>query len=96
MTAIRFAASTVLGLIAATSAFAAEPEVAAVPATVATTVATTTATAATPAAKPRKTRYCVRSEAMTGSRLTRMDCNTRGTWIAMGVDIDAMIANTRR
>ncbi len=95
MTAIRFAASTVLGLIAATSAFAAEPEVAA-PATATVAAGTAATTTVTPAAKPRKVRYCIRSEAVTGSRLPRIDCNTRGNWKAMGVDIDTMIANSRR
>lgn len=95
MTAIRFAASTVLGLIAATTAFAAEPEVAA-PATATVAAGTAATTVAAPAPKARKTRYCIRSEAVTGSRLPRLDCNTRGTWKAMGVDIDTMIANTRR
>ncbi len=99
MTAIRFATSTVLGLLAATSAFAAEPDNASIPAPVAATAATTTSIAAAPAAqaaRTRNTRYCIRSEAVTGSRLRRMDCRTRGTWNAMGVDVDAMLAASGR
>ncbi|WP_294324056.1 hypothetical protein, partial [uncultured Sphingomonas sp.] len=83
MTAIRFAASIVLGLVATTSAFAAEPNAA--PAPVATSVAGASAvTAVTLAAGPAATaykaspnaRYCFKTEA-TGSRILTKVCKTR-------------------
>lgn len=93
MTTIRLAASLVLGLVVATPAIAAEPE------TVATTTAAATATgkaATTPSnAASSKTRYCVQLD-VTGTRINRHRCETRRDWQAMGVDIDAMIANSRR
>ena len=102
MTAIRFAASIVLGLVATTSAFAAEPEAAPVaaptPAVTAAAVSalplTVTLTAG-PAAVAYKAapnaRYCFRTE-RTGSRVAPRICKTRKDWTAMGVDLDAALA----
>ncbi len=98
MTAIRFAASIVLGLVATTSAFAAEPNAA--PAPVATSVAGASAvTAVTLAAGPAalafkaspNARYCFRTET-TGSRILTKICKTRGEWEARGVDLDRALA----
>ncbi len=98
MTAIRFAASIVLGLVATTSAFAAEPNAA--PAPVATSVAGASAvTAVTLAAGPAalafkaslNARYCFRTET-TGSRIQTNICKTRGEWEARGVDLDRALA----
>ncbi len=98
MTAIRFAASIVLGLVATTSAFAAEPNAA--PAPVATSVAGASAvTAVTLAAGPAalafkaspNARYCFRTET-TGSRIQTKMCKTRGEWEARGVDLDRALA----
>jgi len=98
MTAIRFAASIVLGLVATTSAFAAEPNAA--PAPVATSVAGASAvTAVTLAAGPAalaykaspNARYCFRTET-TGSRILTKVCKTRGEWEARGVDLDRALA----
>ena len=104
MTAIRFATSIVLSLVATTSAFAAEPE-AAPSATAAATVTTTAVTnvaggtVTVRAGKEalaykgaRKARYCVRAESVTGSRISRTQCNSRANWEAMGVDLDAALA----
>ncbi len=93
MTTIRLVASLALGLVVATPAIAAEPE----------TVVTTTAAAATvgkaatgPSIVPSsKIRYCIKLD-MTGTRINRHRCETRRNWQAMGVDIDAMLANGRR
>ena len=99
MTAIRFAASIVLGLVATTSAFAAEPNAAPTP--VATSVAgagavaTSITLAAGPAAVAFKAspnaRYCFRTET-TGSRILTKVCKTRGEWEARGVDLDRALA----
>ncbi|KQM62351.1 MULTISPECIES: hypothetical protein [unclassified Sphingomonas] len=99
MTAIRFAASIVLGFVATTSAFAAEPSAAPTP--VATSVAgssalaTTVTLAAGPAAASYKAspnaRYCFRTET-TGSRILTKLCKTRGEWEARGVDLDRALA----
>ncbi len=98
MTAIRFAASIVLGLVATTSAFAAEPNAA--PAPVATSVAGASAvTAVTLAAGPAavafkaspNARYCFRTET-TGSRILTKMCKTRSDWEARGVDLDRALA----
>ncbi len=101
MTAIRFAASIVLGLVATTSAFAAEPNAA--PAPVATSVAgasaVTAVTAVTLAAGPAalafkaspNARYCFRTET-TGSRIQTKMCKTRGEWEARGVDLNRALA----
>ncbi len=98
MTAIRFAASIVLGLVATTSAFAAEPNAA--PAPVATSVAGASAvTAVTLAAGPAavaykaapNARYCFKTET-TGSRILTKQCKTRGEWEARGVDLDRALA----
>lgn len=98
MTAIRFAASIVLGLVATTSAFAAEPNAA--PAPVATSAAgmsalSTITLAAGPSAVAFKAspnaRYCFRTET-TGSRILTKMCKTRGEWEARGVDLDRALA----
>ncbi|MGN5375379.1 hypothetical protein [Sphingomonas hankookensis] len=101
MTTIRFATSIVLGLIATTSAFAAEPDAAPTPAPspVATASAAalplTVTLAAGPAAVAYKAapnaRYCFRTE-ITGSFIPRTTCKTRGEWQAAGVDLDAALA----
>lgn len=66
-----------IGLVAAGPAFAdpREPKAEARP--------TADATAA-PAAKP--TRYCIMTEAPTGSRIDRQVCQTREAWLRDGVD----------
>lgn len=100
MTAIRFATSIVLGLVASASAFAAEPEVA--PAAAPSPVAAGAAASSLPvtlAAGPvavaykasPKARYCFRTE-RTGSRLLTRVCKTRSDWEAMGVNLDAALA----
>ena len=98
MTAIRFAASIVLGLVATTSAFAAEPNAAPTP--VATSVAgasavSTITLAAGPAAVAFKAspnaRYCFRTETP-GSLLHTKVCKTRSDWEARGVDLDRALA----
>ncbi|KQN83922.1 hypothetical protein ASE90_08445 [Sphingomonas sp. Leaf67] len=102
MTAIRFATSIILGLVASTSAFAAEPEAApaAAPSPVVSSAAMsalplTVTLAAGPAAVGYKAapnaRYCFRTE-RTGSRITPRVCKTRKDWTAMGVDLDAALA----
>ncbi len=102
MTAIRFATSIVLGLVASTSAYAAEPEAAptAVPSPVVTSAAAsvlplTVTLAAGPAAVGYKAapnaRYCFRTERV-GSRIAPRICKTRKDWTAMGVDLDAALA----
>ncbi|KQM81865.1 hypothetical protein ASE67_16850 [Sphingomonas sp. Leaf23] len=101
MTAIRFAASIVLGLVATTSAFAAEPNAAPTPTPVAV-VGTTAAAlpiaitlAAGPAAVAYKAspnaRYCFKTET-TGSRILTRVCKTRSDWEARGVDLDRALA----
>jgi len=35
-----------------------------------------------------ETRYCMRIEALTGSRIERVKCWTREQWWAQGVDVD--------
>lgn len=103
MTAIRFATSIVLGLVATASAFAAEP-VAAPSAATTTNAATTAVTSVTGgtvtvrAGKEalaykgaRNARYCFRAET-TGSRINRTQCNSRANWEAMGVDLDAALS----
>ncbi|PXA94107.1 hypothetical protein DMC47_21220 [Nostoc sp. 3335mG] len=103
MIAIRFAASTLLGLVAATSAFAAEP--AAAPAAAAAVTSTKVATnvglpvtvtlAAGPAALAYKAspnaRYCFRTS-FTGSHIAPRFCKTRAEWEARGVDLDKALA----
>jgi hypothetical protein len=101
MNAIRFTTSIVLGLVATTSAFAAEPNAAPTPApspVVAASAAAlplTVTLAAGPAAVAYKAspnaRYCFRSE-VTGSRILKTSCKTRGEWEATGVDLDAALA----
>lgn len=100
MTAIRFATSIVLGLVATTSAFAAEPNAAPAPtpspvAVAAASLPLTVTLAAGPAAVAYKTspksRYCFRTET-TGSRLQTRVCKTRADWEAAGVDLDAALA----
>ncbi len=101
MTAIRFATSIVLGLVATTSAFAAEPtrETAAAPAPVVATAASGIPLAVTLAAGPAaaaykaspNARYCFQTE-RTGSRILAKVCKTRSAWQAIGVDLDAALA----
>ncbi|MDJ0275361.1 hypothetical protein QLH51_00885 [Sphingomonas sp. 2R-10] len=102
MTAIRFATSIVLGLVATTSAFAAEPNNAPTPAPTPVAAAAsasmlplTVTLAAGPAAvaykASRNARYCFRTE-VTGSRIRRDVCKTRSDWEAAGVDLDAALA----
>ena len=45
------------------------------------------AAAQAPAASPNA-RYCMRVEAITGSRLESVECWTREEWAAQGVDVD--------
>ncbi len=102
MTAIRLATSIILGLVASTSAFAAEPEAA--PAAAPSPVVSSAAMSALPlivtlAAGPAavgykaapNARYCFRTE-RTGSRITPRVCKTRKDWTALGVDLDAALA----
>ncbi len=100
MTAIRFATSIVLSLVATTSAFAAEPNAApiATPSPIAATAASSSVItlAAGPAAvaykASPKARYCFRTERVTGSMFTRQLCKTRAEWQAAGVDLNAALA----
>jgi hypothetical protein len=81
MNTIRLAASIVLGLVASTSAFAAEPDVAvSAPIPVATTAAAPVPT--------RKVLYSFKSE-QAGSRINRFRCETRKTWQALGLNIES-------
>ncbi len=102
MTAIRFAISIVLGLVATTSAFAAEPNAAPAPApspvaTAASALPLTITLAAGPAATAAahnaspNARYCFRTE-QTGTRIRPKVCKTRANWVAAGVDLDAALA----
>lgn len=104
MTAIRTAASIVLGLVATTSAFAAEPNAAPASAAVATVARTNVApsrlpvtitVAAGPAALAYKAapnaRYCFRTT-YTGSHIAPRFCKTRAEWQTAGVDLDAALA----
>ncbi|WP_230772261.1 hypothetical protein [Sphingomonas sp. Leaf4] len=96
MTAIRVAASTVLALVAAASAHAAEPNAAPAPAPVAASSAALVVTlAAGPAALAHqaspKARYCFQVERV-GSRIAPKVCQTRAQWEANGVDLDAALA----
>jgi len=46
---------------------------------------------APPAAAPagtEATRYCMKVEAVTGTRLERVECWTRAEWASQGVDVD--------
>ncbi len=45
------------------------------------------ATAQAPAGTP-ETRYCMRIEAVTGSRIEELKCWTRDEWAENGVDVD--------
>lgn len=40
-------------------------------------------------AAPSQARYCLRVGPVTGSRMETIRCETRATWAAMEVDIDA-------
>lgn len=42
---------------------------------------------AAPAGSP-ETKYCLRVEAITGSRIERVSCWTREEWAVQGVDVD--------
>ena len=44
---------------------------------------------ASEAAQERK--YCLQYEAMTGSRITKQACKTKGEWAKEDVDIDALL-----
>ena len=46
-----------------------------------------TRTTAAPAGTS-ETRYCMRVEALTGSRIEQVQCWTRATWAEQGVDVD--------
>ena len=61
-----------LGLIVATSPLPAQPE-----------VMPPTAPAGTPT-----TKYCMRIEAVTGTRIETVECWTREQWAEQGVDVD--------
>lgn len=97
MTAIRFATSIVLGLVATTSAFAAEPAAAPAPASpvVASSVATVVTLAAGPAAvaykASPKARYCFRVSTP-GTQVTHQVCKTRAAWQSSGMNFDAALA----
>ena len=39
-------------------------------------------------AAPADARYCLRIEAITGSRIERVLCETRAEWWELGVDVD--------
>lgn len=43
-----------------------------------------------------KTKYCIKLDDMTGSRLSRQECLTRKQWAAQGVDIDEELKNGRK
>ena len=46
---------------------------------------------APPAAAPagtEATRYCMKVEAVTGTRLEKIECWTRAEWTSQGVDVD--------
>ena len=99
MTAIRFAISIALGLVATTSAFA-QPKAVATPTPVTIAAASTAALpltitlAAGPAAAAYKAspnaRYCFRTQ-HSGSILRKTVCKTRSDWQASGVDFDAAL-----
>lgn len=78
---IRFAASIVLGLVATTSAYAAEPA-APVPAKEAASVSRQS---------PTEQRYCVRYDRL-GSRIQGTACGTRQDLTTRGFDMDAALA----
>ncbi len=78
---IRFAASIVLGLVATTSAHAAEPTAPA-PAKEAATVSRQS---------PTEQRYCIRYD-RPNSRLRGKECGTRQDLTARGFDMDAALA----
>jgi hypothetical protein len=54
------------------------------------------AAAAEPASKRTtaqdQTKYCIEVEAMTGSRISKMECRTKAEWAQLGVDVDEVLA----
>lgn len=55
--------------------------------TLATAVPLAAADTAAPAGTAQ-TRYCMRVEAVTGTRLEKVECWTRREWAVQGVDVD--------
>ena len=58
---------------------------------IAISAASATTTEPVPATAPAgtaETRYCLRVEAVTGSRLETVECFTREEWAALEVDVD--------
>ena len=57
-------------------------------------------TSAPAAAEPAKgkaaardqTKYCIEVEAITGSRISKMECRTKAEWARLGVDVDEVLA----
>ena len=47
---------------------------------------------AKPAAAKDQTKYCIRFEAFTGSRISKTECRTRAEWARQGVDVDEVLA----
>ena len=47
---------------------------------------TSPSAAGQPAPAPSKTRYCLKTEAVTGTMLQRQECKTLDQWKALGVD----------
>ena len=39
-----------------------------------------------------QTKYCIEVEAMTGSRISKMECRTKAEWAQLGVDVDEVLA----
>jgi len=75
---------TTLSLAAAVLAAAPAAAAVAPPAAAAATDAPAAAAPAGTAA----TRYCMKVEAVTGTRLEKIECWTRAEWSAQGVDVD--------
>lgn len=54
------------------------------------------AAAAEPASKRTtardQTKYCIEVEAMTGSRISKMECRTKAEWAQLGIDVDEVLA----
>jgi len=44
------------------------------------------------AAVQDKTKYCIQIDAMTGSRINKVECRTKAEWAQLGVDIDQVLA----
>ena len=39
-----------------------------------------------------QTKYCIEVEAMTGSRISKMECRTKAEWAQLSVDVDEVLA----